>query len=337
MGFENIEGHVQQIERLKNRIRLGRAAGAYIFCGPEGTGKKMVAAAFARAANCPEKPAEGCTTCASCAKILRGAHPDVHYLGGRSPEQPEAAEVRPARRKAPGESREIKIDDVRLLQQEISLRPYEARCSFFIVDDAHLLNPEASNAFLKTLEEPPKNSAIVLVTDKPRLLFKTIVSRCWTIKFSALPQEEFVRALRARLALDDAELRYRALACEGRLGYGLAQGAADLVTAKNRIIDYFILQPDPSVENSFIQDREQLKESLQVLAGLFRDISVYKAGAEACRLINGDRRDLLERIAGQSSFARIDQAVRAIQESLRALEQNANTKLVLANVLAAVS
>jgi DNA polymerase-3 subunit delta' len=339
MGFNDIQGHAPQIRRLKSRIQHDRLSGAYIFCGPEGIGKKMVASAFAQAVNCPQNSGEACGVCPSCMKIARGTHPDVHYIGTQGPDQTESGAGEGSRRKAPAESRgEIKIDDIRLLQQEISLRPYEAKYKVFIVDDAHMLNPEASNAFLKTLEEPPKNSVIILITDKPRLLFKTVVSRCWTIKFSALSPEEFMQALGERLALGDTALRYLALACEGRLGSALSQGASDVLAHKNRIIDYFTASPpNHSVENSFIQDRAQLKESLQVLVGLLRDIYVYKTGADVSRLVNSDRSELLKRLAGQISFARLDQVMQTIQESLLALEQNANIKLVLANVLSAVS
>ena len=130
MTFKDIKGHTKQIYLLQQNVKKMRLAGAYLFTGPEAIGKSLVAKALAKALNCLENCPEGCDSCISCRKIESNQHPDVHFINK-------------------GYSQEIKIEDIRGLREEASLRPYEARYKVFIINDAHNLNDESSNAFLK--------------------------------------------------------------------------------------------------------------------------------------------------------------------------------------------
>ena len=157
------------IQLLKAQIKNSSLAQSYLFTGPDGVGKSLTAKAFAKAVNCQEPGVSSCDRCVSCMKIEKDAHPDVHVI-----------DVQEA---------EIKIEYIRQLQSEISLRPYEAKYKFFIIRNAHNLNIASASAFLKTREEPPLKSLIVLITEKPALLLKTIISRCRVLKFRPLTRE----------------------------------------------------------------------------------------------------------------------------------------------------
>jgi DNA polymerase III subunit delta' len=317
MAFKDIRGQVSPIARLQGELRNNHLAGAYLFSGPEGLGKKLAAFNFAKALNCLENKTDACDNCISCRKIENKQHPDIHILD-------------------PGRFEEIKIDDIRFLQQEIVLRPYEARYKVFIINDAHNLNAESANAFLKTLEEPPKSSVIILVTDKPRLLFRTIISRCQNVKFSALGQNEFEQVLRDIYSIDEGALRFLSFFCEGRIGSAIAWKDKDIIAQKNRVIDFFGPQGPANAENSFIQDRETFRESLSILAGWFRDLYFLKAGINKDRIINIDRSDILEKLAARYTFNDLEGILNGISQSLLYLEQNANVKLLLANLLLSV-
>jgi DNA polymerase-3 subunit delta' len=314
MAFAQIKGQDKPIARITANIRNNHIAGAYLFSGPEGIGKKLTALNFAQALNCLQNHFDACGQCVSCKKIDNNQHPDLHIIDK-------------------GSFEEIKISDIRVLQQGIALRPYEARYKVFIINDAHNLNPEAANAFLKTLEESSKNSVIILITDKPRLLFGTIISRCQTIKFSALSRSEFVAALKNMYDMDDRTLRFLSFFCEGRIGAAMQWKGIDIMAQKNRIIDLFDPKSRLSTEDSFLQDRLALRNSLNILNGWYRDLYFTKAGLNKGRIINLDRGNDLQNSAGYYSFGELEGILNGISQSMLYLEQNANVKLLLANLL----
>jgi DNA polymerase III subunit delta' len=317
MAFKDIKGQDRPIARLQAALKDGHLPGAYLFSGPEGIGKKLTAFNFAKALNCLENGIDACESCLSCRKIENGRHPDIHLVDN-------------------GSFEEIKIEDIRSLQQEIVLKPYEARFKVFIINNAHNLNSESANAFLKTLEEPPENSVIILVTDRPGLLFRTIISRSQNVKFASLAHTEFERVLKNGWDMDERVLRFLSFFCEGRIGAALQWKDKNIIAQKNRVIDFFSPNSESSAENSFIQDRETLRLSLNILIGWFRDVYFSKAGINKDRIINLDRSDILDELANRYTFNEIEVILKGISQSLLYLEQNANVKLLLANLLLSV-
>ena len=169
MSFRDVLGHKRPIERLQRAIQRDKVVHSYLFWGNEGIGKKRVALQFAKALNCEEEPERGdaCDQCASCRKIERLLHPDVLLL------EPEG--------------QTLKVEQVRLMQRQLAYRPYEGRRRICILTAADRMAPNMSNALLKTLEEPPLHTVMILLANHPRLLLPTILSRCQTIRFNALP------------------------------------------------------------------------------------------------------------------------------------------------------
>jgi DNA polymerase-3 subunit delta' len=314
MAFKDIKGQDKAVESLKEDLRDKHLAGAYLFCGPEGIGKSLVAKNLAKAVNCLNQELDSCESCISCLKIQNGQHPDVHIIDN-------------------GYATEIKIEEIRQIQQDINLRPYEARLKVFIINDAHNLNPVSANAFLKTLEEPPRDSLIILVSDKPALLLKTIISRCRIVKFYPLGRSTIAKVLKDDYNIDESALHYLAYFCEGRLGTALRLKDKDIIREKNRIIDTFTISANPALENSLIQDRNELRKSLQILAGWFRDIYLLKVGIPHTELINLDRRDTLAKLMNRYTFADLDEIFNSISDALLFLEQNINVKLLLSNLM----
>ena len=317
MSFKDIVGQDKPIARLQGALKNNHLAGAYLFSGPEGTGKKLAARNFAKALNCLENGVDSCERCISCRKIDNGQHPDIHIVDN-------------------GAFEEIKIENIRSLQQQIALRNYEARFKVFIINDAHNLNPESANAFLKTLEEPQKNSVIILITDKPRVIFRTIISRCQNVKFSSLGRREFEKVLGGNYNMQEQVLRFLLFFCEGRIGAALQWKDKDIISQKNRIIDFFSSNSALNAENSFIQDRETFRQCLSILTGWFRDVYFIKAGIGKDRIINFDRSEILEKLANRYTFSELDSILNGISASMLHLEQNANVKLLLANLLLSV-
>lgn len=298
-------------------MEQSRLEGGYLFCGPEGMGKKMTAKEVAKAVNCLETAMDSCDRCISCLKIANNQHPDIHFIAN--------------------EDAEIKIEYIRQLQKDISLRPYEGKRKVFIIDNAHKLTAEASNAVLKILEEPPKGTLIILISDKPQLLFKTIISRCKAVKFFPLKRIELEGVLKKEFGFEDIRAHFLAYFSEGRLGCALRLKDADILQKKNTIIDQFSPQGRTTLDNLSLQNRQEVRGHLNILAAWFRDIYLLKTGIAHSEVINSDRIAELLKLMNRFSFSDLDEILRLISNSILYLEQNINVKLLLMDLKLSIS
>jgi len=313
MSFKDIRGQDQPIQILQEYIRQARLGSSYLFLGPEGVGKYLVAKTLAKALNCENQIVDSCDHCASCLKIEKNEHPDVHWVG----EEP---------------SDSLKIEDIRRLKKEISLKPYEGKKKIFILNPAHLLTAEASNALLKILEEPPARSLIILISSKFNLLFKTIISRCRILRFYPLKKSTLAEILRQDYQLEEAAAHFLAYFCEGRIGYGLRLKDTDILKEKNRLIDEFFFKRGPYAQDLSLQNKENLRHCLNILAGWFRDMYFIKIGIPHAQLINLDRKNELLRLMHRYTFLDLDGILSFISCALRYLEENINLKLLFSNL-----
>jgi len=316
MSFKTIKGQDKPIGLLKNYLEQNHLASSYLFVGPEGAGKGLVARTLAKVVNCQEEEADSCDSCISCSKIERNQHPDIHIFGSAASDDLAQSEA-------------IKIDEIRALQKEISLRPYEGKKKVFIIDNAHNLSAEAANALLKILEEPPKRSLIILVTAKPEFLFKTIISRCAILKFSALPRNKLEAVLKDDYKLPLEQAHFLAFYAEGRLGFALRLKDSNIFRDKNKIIDGLIAPEKPIPESLLLKEKEDLRLYLNLTATWLRDLYLVKTGCPHTELINFDRRDELLKSMHRYTFGELDESLNHIFNSLLYLEQKVNMKLVL--------
>jgi DNA polymerase-3 subunit delta' len=348
--FKEIKGQDKPIELLKSYLRNGRLTGAYLFSGPEGTGKYAVAKILAQAVNCLDAADDACGRCASCVKIAGNAHPDVFIIdlslyfdpeSGRAVPPPQQQEAGGTTRgkKETVQGRDIKIDYIRALRDEINMRPYEGRKKVFIINDAHTLTRDAQDAFLKTLEEATPDSLIILISDKPSLLAKTIISRCRTLKFGSLPRNELEGILSSGYSLEGpGAAHYFAYFSEGRMGHAVRlAGKKGVLDEKNKVIDEFSRPAAGLTESALINKlekagREEVFETIKILAAWFRDLYVLKAGADRREIINLDRGEDLARLAAGYSFEELEGKLRYLSDSVFYLEHNLNVKLLLSTI-----
>ena len=341
MAFRDVIGHRRLVSLLARSVERGSVPPSLIFAGPSGVGKRLTATALAQAVNClqpfrapitsdpdtrarelvPSLDYDACGTCPTCLRIARGIHPDV--LGVE-----------------PGESGSIKIDPIREVVDRTTFRPFEGRRRVVIIDEADALVPAAQNALLKTLEEPPSASMIILVTARPDALLPTVRSRCPRLRFRPLGPEEVASALVNR-GRSDAEARAIAATADGSISGALDASAQHLVAAREvaaRVLTHAAATNDPqrrieaardllTTTGGSAADREQLATYLRAMASLLRDVELLAAGADRGRVANADMEASFGRL-GSYRGERGVRAFEAIDRAIVALDCNAGVKLV---------
>ncbi|MDD5464983.1 MAG: DNA polymerase III subunit delta' [Candidatus Omnitrophica bacterium] len=312
MRFADILGHQKPLAIINAYIQGSGFSGGFIFSGPEGIGKRMVAKMVAQKLNCTAQTDKPCGLCDSCRKIENSGHPDLHIIEN-------------------GEA-QIKIEDIRGILREASFKPYEGAMKVFIIDNAHKLNTESANSLLKILEEPPKSTLIILITHKPQNIIKTVLSRCKVVKFAPLVRAELEDFLIKDHSLDKLSAHFLAYYAEGRLGLALKLKDSLQLQEKNKIFNSFVLSAKPLDRNLMGQTKEQLRFSLNILASWFRDLYLLKAGLPDKEIIHLDRREDLLKLIPKFSFKELDNIMAAISESTLYLERNINSKLLLHNL-----
>ncbi len=199
MAWHGIEGHDHVVEQFLRAIQRGRLASSFLFAGPAGVGKRTFAFRLAQALLCESRPTEEldpCQTCPTCQQIAAGNHPDVLSVSKPADKSflPLALLIGDAEHRG-SEG----------LCHDISLRPYSGKRKVAIIDDADHLNAEGANALLKTLEEPPPKSILILVGTSPAKQLPTIRSRCQLVRFSRLPSETVAALLQREKLVEDPQ------------------------------------------------------------------------------------------------------------------------------------
>jgi len=221
MAFKDIVNQKKAKEIIIGQLKSGRIPHAYLFLGPEGVGRRKTALELAKSLNCQKNAGsqsgyhEPCDHCLSCQKINSGMHPDVQTIDFAWQAQLENKEVE--------KQKTIKIDTIRALQHEVSLKPVEGKWKIFLIEPADKITIEAANCLLKTLEEPPSWTMIILLAKHKENLPVTIVSRAQIVFFSPLSEHEITKFLVSHNSLNEARALEIAKGAEGSLSWALAR------------------------------------------------------------------------------------------------------------------
>lgn len=205
--WHNIRGHDRIIQQFRTALSRGRLASTFLFVGPAGIGKRMFAEKLGQSLLCdtrPEVALDPCGACAACRQVAGGTHPDVHVV-----ERPPQANNLPLELFIGDDEHRMRAG----LCYELSLKPYSGRRRIGIIDDADLLglgNRESANALLKTLEEPPPKSVLILIGTSQQRQLPTIRSRCQMIRFDPLAEQDVAELLLTTGVCSDGELAAKA-------------------------------------------------------------------------------------------------------------------------------
>jgi DNA polymerase-3 subunit delta' len=313
----NPPGRLQDIvgnRQLVSLLRKGELPQSSLFSGPNGVGKKTVALLLAALANC-RNPADYdlCGRCGSCIKAEAGNHPDILLFDA--------------------EQQKISIESMRRLSREAQYRPFEGNIRFFIIDEAERMSEEAANSILKTLEEPPETSKLVLVSAYPQRLLPTILSRCQVFPFQGLSNEEILDYLRKKTDLMEEELR--ASLSEGSLGSAIELDIEETIAKRDRMLRFLetFLQTatfecvfqlcESHPLRSELKKRDQVSRYLELLEVVCYDVYFLIISAKE-RIVNRDCLESIRVLSRSVSLEQIRDLLYHIAEAQRDVDRYVN-------------
>jgi DNA polymerase III subunit delta' len=319
MTLAEVVGHTRAVDRLRRAADEGRVPGAVLLLGPAGVGKRLLARGFAARLLC-EAPVAGdaCGVCGHCTRLAAGTHPDLRAVTRDE------------------ERRDIRIEQVRDLLRWLVLHPLSAPRKVAIVAEAHLLNEHGQNALLKTLEEPPPSSVLVLTATAPALLLPTVRSRCQVLRLDPLSGADVVRVLGAH-GLDAERAAAVAPLAAGAPGRVLALAADEAVAVRRRVLEALgRLEGLDAAQLSQLAlevARGPLEVALAAAVGWYRDLLQQAAGAADLPLHTPEAAAEVRGAAGRLDVPARLRQLEAVCDTLQAIDRNANRQLALETML----
>ena len=317
-GFNEIVGHEQIIEHLKNAITMDKVSHAYIFNGPEYSGKMMLAEAFAMALQCEEHHPEGCMNCRSCKQAADRNQPDIIYVSHEKPNT-------------------ISVDDIRQqLNNDIVIKPYSSKYKIYIVDEAEKMNPQAQNALLKTIEEPPAYAVIMLLTTNADSFLQTILSRCITLNLKSVKDETIRKHLMSHYQIPDYQADICTAFAQGNVGKAIQLASSDdfnqlkaaALQLLKRLEDIDLYELGAAIKQ-IGEFKLKVQDYFDLMMIWYRDILYFKATNDVNKLIFKDEVYDIKKQAATHSYQGIEAIIEALQKAKVRLNANVNFDLVI--------
>lgn len=321
MSFAEIIGHTKQLAILRSALSAARLHHAYLFVGPDGIGKRTAAIAVAKAIHCEESIEDFCGICVNCARISDGNHPDVRLI------QPLP------------DKKEISIQQIREIERELNFRSFSGKRKIAVIDPATLMNLSAQNALLKTLEEPPADSVIILIAPNSGGLLPTVRSRCVRLSFSPLGRLEVAAYLDSQTVTMRNDSESLAAMSMGSIGLALKLKKEELFE-KRRDWAKTLSSLKPGDYHSAMAAAEDLGEdrdgTLSFLGwaeSWYRDLLVYQATHRSDELVNLDMLPEIERQAATINLDRLHLSMQKASSAAAGIQRNLNRRMILEDLL----
>jgi DNA polymerase-3 subunit delta' len=322
MSWQGIEGHDNVVERFRRSLAAGRLPNTFLFVGPAGVGKRTFALKLAQSLLCETNPPEllqPCGECPGCKQVLAGSHPDLEYLA----KDPDSSFLKVEQFIG---DREHRMQEGLLAR--FSLKPTRGRRKVAIIDDADLFNSESANCLLKTLEEPPPGSVLILIGTSEQKQLPTIRSRSQIVRFQPLPEATVVKLLvETGIVADQFEAERLASLSGGGLHQAIALAEPELMEFRRHLLSHLAKENWNSVAlaksiNAFVEEagkeapprRERLRRIITFCADFYRQLMLHLSGGQ----VSGDPQ-VRETVAGAASTWKGD-AIAAADRLQRCLE-----------------
>ena len=332
--FDKLVGNDQIKQILRRMLEKERIPRSLLFVGEEGIGKKQFALELAKSFVCQNpQNFQACGKCPVCKRADkfnfpksddRDAHRQIIFS-----DFPDIGQII-------SYNRNILVDAIRDLEKEANFRPFEAKARFFIIDDADKMNDAASNALLKTLEEPPATTYLFLITSRPDALLQTILSRCQTLRFAPVPANQIEKHLleTKKYAIDDAELL--SLLSAGSIGRALTLDLEKFRERRDQMLKVlqslliennraFLLKTTEEITDA--KNKDAYEKFLDILQTLIHDVWKVNLGGDEFAIVNRDYKTQIKMLAEKADAKRLSKWLMEIEKMRELFAVNLNKKL----------
>ena len=317
MAFSDIVGQELIREQLQGAIREKKVAHAYILCGENRSGKEFIAKTFAQALLCEGNP-EACGECHSCRQAATANHPDIIYVKHEKPNT-------------------IGVEDVRDgIIQTVQIRPYSSHYKIYILEEAEKMTPQAQNALLRTIEEPPEYVVFLLLTSSTEALLPTIQSRCVKLMMKPVQDEDMRNYLIRQLHVPESRAEICIAFARGNVGRAKALASSEdfdkIRTSALSLLKNIREMDTSEVMDALKQIREygfDINDYLDICAVWYRDILLFKATHDMNHLIFRDEITSIKKAAQLSDYEGIEEVIRALEVAKNRLRNSMNYELTM--------
>ena len=317
-SFKDVVGHNDIIKYISNAVKEGKVSHAYILNGERGSGKKMLATLFAGTLLCEKGEADCCNKCHSCKQAQSGNHPDIIRVTHEKPNT-------------------IGVDDIRdQVNNDILIKPYQGPYKIYIIADADLMSPQAQNALLKTIEEPPEYAVIFLLTENAEVLLPTINSRCVMLKLRNIKDTLIKKYLMEKLEVPDYKADMCAAFAQGNMGRAILlassehfneirEDALQLLKYMNDMELSEIVKSIKRINNYKLE----VNDYFDIIMIWFRDVLLYKATKDIDKVVFKDQIQYIKERAKKSSYEGIELILESLEKAKSRLKANVNFDLTM--------
>ena len=324
-AFKDIIGQEQIKEHLQNALATGKISHAYIINGEKASGKEFIARIFAMALQCEGEGDKPCGQCHSCKQALSDNQPDIIRVTHEKPNT-------------------IGVDDIRTqVNSDIGIKPYSSKYKIYIIDEAEKMNPQAQNALLKTIEEPPSYGILMLLTTNADGFLQTILSRCITLNLRGVKTEVIKKHLMTHYQKPDYLADICATFSQGNVGKAIQLASSEEFNVlKAAVLALLKKTEELDVADISVTARElseykpQIDEYLDLMTMWFRDVLYYKAAEDVNNLIYKDEVFDIKKQAAKRSYYGIEEILGQIQTARTRIKANVNFELTMELLLLAI-
>jgi len=322
MRFSDIIGQEQIKEHLQNAIKSKQASHAYIINGERSSGKEFIAQIFASALQCEKQEGDPCGECHSCKQAKTNNHPDIIKVSHEKPNS-------------------IGVEDIRRqINNDMGIKPYSSPYKIYIMNEGEKMTPQAQNALLKTLEEPPSYGIIIILTTNVEAMLPTILSRCVVLNMKPASDELIRNYLMEELMVPDYKADVCVAFARGNAGKAKALATseefdsikADAVTLLKYIHEMDVTEMVTAVKK-ISEYKFNIDDYLDIISVWYRDVLLFKATNDANHLIFKDEIQYIRKVADKSGYEGIETIIDALEKAKNRLNANVNFDLTLEMLL----
>ena len=317
-SFKDVVGHKDILKYISSAVENNRVSHAYILNGERGSGKKMLANLFAMTLLCETGDNEPCGKCHSCKQAESGNHPDIIRVTHEKPNS-------------------ISVDDIRTqVNNTVDIKPYQGPYKVYIIPQADMMTPQAQNAILKTIEEPPSYAVFLLLTENAETLLPTINSRCVMLKLRNIKDTLIKKYLMEQMEIPDYKADMCTAFAQGNMGRAIMLANSDhfneireeAVQLLKHINEMELNEIVAAVKNISVYKLE-ITDYLDIIMIWYRDVLLYKATKEIDKVVFKDQLQSIKEQARKSSYEGIELILESLEKAKARLKANVNFDLVM--------